>query len=255
MCASIPVGWHPICQPFQYFVSTSGWGCLADRASVEPCGGAARAHSRPPDGTLTWSYSLNHRLGALAALLLAVAIAAAATVATATVATPHSSASPRILHAATAPPSIRATINRGGPTVREGVLDGTPSAAPTGSAAPTSAPVAASGPATAATPLPPAPPTTEVVGIASNYPATAGWDGQATVALPGDLGGRYTAEVNGYVTVCADRCARLPVVDWCQCYWGTADQRVVDLSHAAWALVTDQPLSSGLTEVRLILER
>jgi hypothetical protein len=93
-----------------------------------------------------------------------------------------------------------------------------------------------------------------VAGIASNYPGTAGWMGAPTVALPGDLGGRYTGEVNGFVTVCADRCARLPVVDWCQCYWATADQRVVDLSHPAWALVSDAPLTEGLIEVRLILE-
>jgi hypothetical protein len=94
----------------------------------------------------------------------------------------------------------------------------------------------------------------EVRGIASNYPGTAGWPGEATVALPGALGGRYSGEVNGFVTVCVDRCVRLPVVDWCQCYWGTDDERIVDLSHAAWGLVTDEPLETGLVEVRVRLE-
>lgn len=101
---------------------------------------------------------------------------------------------------------------------------------------------------------PPALERDQVAGIASNYPGTAGWIGEATVALPSDFDGRYTGHVNGYVTVCADRCVRLPIVDWCQCYRGTDDARVVDLSHAAWPLVTDAPLSRGLVEVRLILE-
>jgi len=93
-----------------------------------------------------------------------------------------------------------------------------------------------------------------ISGIASTYGGTAGWMNQATVALPGALGGRYNGTINGQVTVCADRCARLPVVDWCQCYWGTADQRIVDLSPPAWAAVTDAPRASGLVEVRLILD-
>jgi hypothetical protein len=127
----------------------------------------------------------------------------------------------------------------------EGTLAGTP--LPTVEPTPVPTPVP--------TPEPTPVPDPGIVGIASHYPGTAGWMGEATVALPGALGGRYTGEVNGFVTVCADRCARLPIVDWCQCYWGTADERIVDLSHPAWALISDRPLSAGLTEVRLILER
>lgn len=88
-----------------------------------------------------------------------------------------------------------------------------------------------------------------ISGLGSNYPHTAGWREQPTVALPLALGGRYTGEQHGEVTVCADRCVELPVVDYCQCYWGTESQRIVDLSHAAWGLVSDAPLSQGLIEV------
>ena len=114
----------------------------------------------------------------------------------------------------------------------------------------------ADAPPSAATPEPTAVPSPdhEVEGTGSNYPGTAGWIGEATVALPGDLGGRYTGRVNGHVTVCADRCATLPVVDWCQCHWGTDEQRVVDLSHAAWELVSDEPLETGLIELRVVLD-
>jgi hypothetical protein len=97
-------------------------------------------------------------------------------------------------------------------------------------------------------------PVREVRGIGSNYPGTAGWMGEASVALPGALGGRYTGSVNGEVIVCADRCVTLPVVDWCECFWGTDDQRLVDLSHSAWTLVSDAPLAEGLIEVTVILD-
>lgn len=91
---------------------------------------------------------------------------------------------------------------------------------------------------------------TVVSGKATWYCCSRGWRGQAVVALPGALGGRYTAPPTSYyVTVCADRCVVLPVVDYCGCYWGTSSQRVADLSPEAWAAVTDSALSRGVVSV------
>lgn len=98
------------------------------------------------------------------------------------------------------------------------------------------------------------PPTggTVVSGRATWYCCSAGWRGQAVVALPGAFGGHYDPPpASRYVTICADRCVQLPVVDYCDCYWGTADQKVADLSPEAWAAVTDKSQSAGVVQVTI----
>jgi hypothetical protein len=91
-----------------------------------------------------------------------------------------------------------------------------------------------------------------VSGRATWYCCSLGWRGVAVVALPGALGGHYDGPpAANYVTVCADRCVELPIVDYCGCSWGTASQKVADLSPEAWAAITDHSLSMGVVSVTL----
>ena len=92
-----------------------------------------------------------------------------------------------------------------------------------------------------------------IAGRASSYAESAGYEGEATIALPVEIGVPIVPGRPASVVVCAERCATLPVVDSCPCYFGTADQRVANLSHAAWALVSDMPLEEGLIDVRIQL--
>jgi hypothetical protein len=115
------------------------------------------------------------------------------------------------------------------------------------------------------TPVPPPPPPAPssppppmtgdtVTGLATWYCCSVGWRGEAVVALPGALGGHYDAPPAAReVTVCADRCVALPVVDYCGCSWGTDDQKVADLSPEAWAAVSDTGTSAGVIRVTVHL--
>lgn len=88
----------------------------------------------------------------------------------------------------------------------------------------------------------PAPTSGSVSGKASWYCCTRGWTGQAVVALPQALGGHFdpAPDASLWVTICADRCARIPVVDACGCHYGTDAQKVADLSPEAWAAITSK---------------
>jgi hypothetical protein len=98
------------------------------------------------------------------------------------------------------------------------------------------------------------PPT--ISGTASWYCCTMNWGNAAVVALPIALGGHYYPPPGGgWVTVCADRCARLPIGDACACHWGQAGQKVVDLSPAAWTAITDKDrYVYGIVAVTLYLD-
>jgi hypothetical protein len=94
-----------------------------------------------------------------------------------------------------------------------------------------------------------------VTGMATWYCCSLGWRGKAVVALPGALGGHYDPPPAGRtVTVCADRCAELPVADYCGCLWGTSDQKVADLSPEAWAAISNSSTAAGVIRVTVHLD-
>ncbi|HEY8179703.1 MAG TPA: hypothetical protein VIH33_04820 [Candidatus Limnocylindria bacterium] len=118
-------------------------------------------------------------------------------------------------------------------------------------------PAGAPAPAAAAAPRTVKPPKVgdSVTGLATWYCCSSGYRGQAVVALPGALGGHYDPPpASRTVTICADQCAKLPVVDYCGCLWGTADQKVADLSPEAWAAISNSGTSAGVIRVTVHLD-
>lgn len=205
------------------------------------------------------------RRGAVHVIVIALIVAALAPQAVA--ATPSDTATERLLAAVEASPASVLT-DRGTTSQRSlatltsataAVPVGTERFHPAGVALPPSVPMQA----TIVTPRvqvvqavqAPSGPAT-ISGSASWYCCTMNWGNAAVVALPIALGGHYYAPPGGgWVTVCADRCARLPIGDACGCHWGQVGQKVVDLSPAAWAAVTDKDrYVYGIVTVTLYLE-
>jgi hypothetical protein len=92
-------------------------------------------------------------------------------------------------------------------------------------------------------------------GWASRYDCTAGYCGQPTVALPAELGGHYDGSIYAYATVCADRCATVPAVDFCLCHVEPSSHpdRIVDLNAEAWALVTDTAMADPVGVLTVVM--
>ena len=93
-------------------------------------------------------------------------------------------------------------------------------------------------------PVPPAGPASmTLTGMASSYRFTHGFETTPTVALPVAIGGSSPGSKYGWVGVCADRCARLPVVDVCDCFYGTDDQ--TDRQPVTGRMAIDQRCATG----------
>ena len=206
------------------------------------------------------------RRGAVHVIVIALIVAALAPQAVA--ATPSDTHTERLLAAVEGSPAS-ALADRG-TTSQRGLATFTAATAavpagierfhPAGVALPPSVPMQATIITPRVQPVPQAVPQpgggSSISGTASWYCCTMNWGSAAVVALPVALGGHYYPPPGGgWVTVCADRCARLPIGDACGCHWGQVGQKVVDLSPAAWSAITDKDrYVYGIVSVTLYLE-
>lgn len=202
------------------------------------------------------------RRGAVHVIVVSLIVAALAPQAMA--ATPPDPTTQQLLAAVEASPAsmlvFRGTASQRSPAAFNAVADesfaGVERFHPNGVAVPPSVGMSATliGPAIQWVTQPGEPAT--ISGTASWYCCTMGWGEAAVAALPIALGGRYYPPPGGFtVVVCADRCARIPVGDSCGCQWGGVGQKVIDLSPAAWAAITDKDrYVYGIVTVTLYLD-
>jgi len=85
-----------------------------------------------------------------------------------------------------------------------------------------------------------------ISGIASWYDWHLG-EAAAGPGLRRFLGKHWRGTV---VRVCSSRCITVRISDWCQCFRGTLDERLIDLDRRSFAVLADPRLGLVTVQVR-----